>query len=95
MVKRAEDWKWSSAGAHIAGRDDGLVNVAPLLKRYGDFAAFLKPGSQDQEEFKMLRSAETTGRPLGSGKWLKKLERQTGTMLRPQKRGPKGKPGNN
>ena len=24
-------WRWSSAAAHVAGRDDGLVRVAPLL----------------------------------------------------------------
>ena len=31
LVERAEDWPWSSARAHLAGRDDGLVEVAPLL----------------------------------------------------------------
>jgi putative transposase len=95
LVRRAQDWKWSSAGAHIAGGDDGLAKVAPFAKRYGDIAAFLEPGSQDAEEPKLLRSAKTTGQPLGSGKWLKALERQTGRVLRPQKHGPKGKHGNN
>ena len=35
LVERAEDWPWSSARAHLAGRDDGLVEVAPLLSRCG------------------------------------------------------------
>jgi putative transposase len=91
LVKRAQDWKWSSTGAHIAGRDDGLVKVRALLKRYGDFAAFLESGTGEAAEFKMLRRAETTGRPLGSGEWLEALEIQTGRVLQPQKRGPKGK----
>jgi putative transposase len=40
-VARAEDWAWSSVRAHLAGRDDGVVKVSPLLERVDDFAAFL------------------------------------------------------
>jgi putative transposase len=32
LVACAEDWAWSSARAHLAGRDDALVRVAPLLE---------------------------------------------------------------
>ena len=35
LVERAEDWPWSSVRAHLAGRDDGLVEVGPLLSRSG------------------------------------------------------------
>jgi len=31
LVTRARDWPWSSAGAHLAARDDGLVRVKPCL----------------------------------------------------------------
>src|ERR1017187_10321849 len=31
LVDRARQWRWSSARAHLAGRDDRLVTVAPLL----------------------------------------------------------------
>jgi len=41
LVKKAEDWPWSSASAHIKGKNDMLVNVSPLLrlikKEWGDF----------------------------------------------------------
>ena len=30
-------WPWSSAAAHVAGRDDALVRVAPLLERVKDW----------------------------------------------------------
>lgn len=40
LVKRAADWPWSSIRAHLAGRDDELVRVAPAVKRYGRFADF-------------------------------------------------------
>ena len=41
MVERPQDYPWSSAQAHIRGRDDGLVKVQPLLSSMGDWAAFL------------------------------------------------------
>jgi putative transposase len=33
LAARAEDWLWSSARAHLAGEDDGLVSVRPVLDR--------------------------------------------------------------
>ena len=41
LVERPEDWRWSSVRAHLAGKDDGLVQVAPFGERYGEFGAFL------------------------------------------------------
>jgi len=35
LAARAQDWAWSSARAHAAGRDDRLVTVKPLLDRVG------------------------------------------------------------
>ena len=84
----ADQWPWSSTRAHLAGRDDVLVRVAPLLDRLGDFAAFLG-GAEDQQATRALRMAETTGRPLGSAEWVGELERRTGRTLAPRKRGPK------
>ncbi len=88
LVERAQDWPWSSAAAHLSGSDDGLATVTPVLERYGDFAAFLAQ-EEDAAAVKMLRQSETTGRPLGSDKWIEKLERLTARQLKPQKRGPK------
>ena len=89
LVEKAKDWRWSSVAAHLAAKDDGLVKVAPVLERYGNFAAFLGDGSYDEEEFKRLRQSETTGRPLGDDAWLDGLEAMTGKNLKAQKRGPK------
>ena len=93
LVERAQDWLWSSVAAHLSGNDDGLVTVAPVLGRYGDFPAFLAQ-EEDAAAFKMLRQSETTGRPLGADKWVERVEKLTGRQLKPQKRGPK-KRGNN
>lgn len=88
LVKRAEDWPWSSARAHLAGEDDGLVTVAPAAERYGDFGSFLG-NEPDQNAWRALRRSETSGRPLGDAAWIADLEARTRRTLAPQKRGPK------
>ncbi len=90
LVKRAADWPWSSVNAHLSGKDDKLVNVTPVLKRYPDFAEMLESG-EDEDMSMMLRKAETTGRPVGQPDWLDEMERKLKRPLRPQKRGPKPK----
>jgi len=90
LVERPGDWPWSSARAHLSGKDDGLVEVAPLLERFSDFAAFLG-GDVDQQATRALRISETTGRPVGSADWVSAIELRTGRSLAPKKRGPKPK----
>jgi len=80
LVGRLDAWPWSSARAHLAGRDDPLVTVAPLLERFGDFAAFLE-GAEDGSAATALRAAETTGLPLGSADFIVDLERHLGRKL--------------
>ena len=86
-----QDWACSSANAHLSGSDDELVTVAPVVERCGDIAAFLGQQEENATAFRMLRQSETTGRPLGSDKWIEKLEKLTARQLKPQKRGPKRK----
>jgi putative transposase len=88
LCDKAGDWEWSSARAHLAGHDDALARVAPLLDRVGDFSRFLGQ-PEDQQATRALRAAETTGRPVGARPWLEKLEQSTGRTLTPRKRGPK------
>jgi putative transposase len=91
LVPQAQDWRWLSVVAHLSGKDDKLVEVAPILVRYGNFTAFLDESTVDDPGFKHLRHSETTGRPLGSEEWIERLEKMTGNTLKPQKRGPKTK----
>jgi putative transposase len=88
LCRRPWRWPWSSAGAHIEGRDDDLVTVAPLLERVGDWRAFLASGL-DEDELETIRRHERTGRPLGDDAFLDRLETTLGLPLRPRKRGPK------
>lgn len=88
LVQRAQDWRWASTRAHLRGRDDGLTALAPIRDRFPDFADLL--GAEPQADlFGALRSAESIGRPLGDDRFLARIERQTGRVLKPAKRGPK------
>jgi REP-associated tyrosine transposase len=88
LVACAEDWAWSSARAHLAGRDDALARVAPLLDRIGRFSDLVDSES-DRLAFAALRAAESTGRALGSSEFVAALERATGRRLRPKRPGRK------
>ena len=88
LVACAQDWAWSSARAHLAGRDDALMRVAPLLDRVGRFCDLID-SDNDRVAFAALRAAEGTGRALGSREFVAALERLTGRRLRPHKPGPK------
>jgi putative transposase len=92
LVERAQDWRWSSARAHLAGEDGHVVQVAPALERVGDFAAFLGEPFDEALSYAALRKGESVGRPVGSPEWLIDMEARTGLTLRPQMRGPKRKP---
>ena len=91
LVPRAADWPWSSARAHLAGRDDRVVRVAPVLERVGDFARFLAEPFDQDAAYAALRRAETIGRPVGAPGWIDELETRTGRSLKPGKRGRKPK----
>jgi putative transposase len=92
LVVRAQDWPWSSARAHLAERDDGVVTTAPLLDRIGDFAALLD-ADQDEAAVTAIRRSRSTGRPVGAEDWIRALEAETERTLAPAKRGPKARAG--
>jgi len=86
LVADAAKWPWSSAKAHLKGRDDCLVQVEPLLAMVNDWRGFLN-SAICEEELLDLRNHERTGRPLGSSAFLDRLEAIVGRILRPQKGG--------
>lgn len=88
LVKRASDWRWSSARAHLAGRDDGLVTVAPALQRVSGFGDFLDQPA-DTASTQRLLAGQSIGRPLMPDERLKELEQTLGQRLRPLPRGPR------
>ena len=86
LVADAGEWPWSSARAHLKGRDDRLVKSARLLAMIADWRALLD-STVRKEELRDLREHGRTGRPLGSVSFLDRLESMVGRVLRPQKGG--------
>ncbi|HEY2444677.1 MAG TPA: transposase [Rhizomicrobium sp.] len=90
LVKRARDWRWSSAQAHLRGRDDSVVTVRALLDRADGWNELMSEGLNDDER-EAIRSHESTGRPLGTPAFVRRLEKRLGRTLARQKPGPKPK----
>jgi putative transposase len=90
LVRRAADWRWSSARAHLAGGDDGLVAAQPLLDLAPDWRDFLAEGLSEAEH-QAIQSGERTGRPLGAPRFIARLEKRLGRTLARAKPGPKPK----
>jgi len=88
LVKKPKDYEWSSAKAHILGKDDILVKVAPLLSMVHNWQDLLM--TDDQEGVtKAIQRHERTGRPLGNDAFLNRLEKLTNRILKKQKPGPR------
>ena len=79
LVSRAEGWALSSVRAHLAGEDDSLVSVRPVLDRWPTFRDLLL--EVYEEEFISLRQAEGIGRPLGTADFVIELERRLGRPI--------------
>lgn len=91
MVRKAENYRWSSAAAHCRFmQDDVLTTTSSWRKQFeaiGDWSAWLAQGDEPQE-LEVLRRNADKGLPCGSEKFIRKLEKLTGRGLqyRPQGR---------
>ncbi len=90
IVKKTEDYQWSSARGHLQGEDDILVKGEPLNK--------IVPGWQSlpatnvvEKDYEAIRRHERTGRPLGDNDFISRLKKQTGRILKRRKPDPKKK----
>ncbi len=88
LCASADEWKWSSARAHLQSRDDGLVQTKPMLERIGDWQAYLS-NSDNMISDGTLRKHNQTGRPAGDDPFLTQLEALTKRNLKKLKPGPK------
>ncbi len=88
LADRPEAWRWSSVHAWRSGQADGLTTLGPVLARYPRISDLVET-VPDEEAFKLLRQAESIGRPLGDDGFIAGLEAQTGRHLKPAKRGRK------
>lgn len=86
LARRPRERKHSSARAHLAGKDDRLVDAAALLGAVDDWAAYL---AESEEAWDLIRRHERSGRPLGSSAFAAELERATGRTLARRRPGPR------
>ncbi len=88
LCEKPEDWRWSSAGAYLRGKDDQVVSVKPLLERVPDWNAYLctKPV---EEELNSIRKHSSSGRPAGDEIFIQRLETLTDMELHKKKPWPK------
>ena len=87
LVRRAEDYPWSSARAHVTRAPDALLSACFLTETMADWAAFLATPDEPAPARRLERHLRT-GRPLGSAAFIEQIERRLGRSVRPKKRGP-------
>ncbi|HEY1606019.1 MAG TPA: hypothetical protein VGF77_10540 [Allosphingosinicella sp.] len=96
LMKRAEEWPWSSARAHLTGKPDGLTDLGALAGVHRNWRAMLRRGLEagdlPPEAEATIEAHQRTGRPWGDAGFVEKLEGETGRKLKKQKPGPKPKP---
>ncbi len=90
LAEKPWDYPWSSARAHIEGRDDILVRTKPLLEMVDDWQNWISQETT-KEMIKHFQQHERTGRPLGDDSFVDELEMITGRELKIKKAGRKKK----
>jgi len=91
ICRAAWSYPWSSAQAHVDGRDmTGLLDMDGWWRiiQGTDWREVLRR-RQDAEEVAAIRSCTNRGRPLGTDRFLSKIEKIVGRRLRPL---PNGRP---
>jgi len=92
LVERAEDYRWSSAKAHLTGAADVLLSQPDWLeaaarKSYADFIR-----TEDEAQNDAIRKATRTGRLYGSETFIHNLESELNHRIRARKVGRPRKP---
>jgi putative transposase len=89
IVKRPEDYPYSSAKAHLIGRKDPLLKE-PLFDKseLNEYKRFIW-SEEDKKIIEEIRQQTRLGQPLGEGGFLKTLSENLGRSLSFR---PKGRP---
>jgi len=82
LVKKAEDWQWSSAQIHL-NKGQSVLRLADVAEymEVSDWGEYLSQ-KEDETAIAAIRSATLSGKPLGTGKFISKLEKIFGKHVR-------------
>ena len=87
VVKKPEDFPYSSARAHISGvKDETLIEPLFNEQTRADYREFVR-GVIPEEEKDAIRTTARTGRPRGSNGFLVRLQRKLKRTLEVKTRG--------
>jgi putative transposase len=94
LVRRAEEWRWSSVGQHVRSGSERLVDLGPVPLTRDWMATVNQP--QTRGEVEVLRQAVRRGCPFGEESWVEwtvkhlGLEATLRPVGRPKKKSTKG-----
>ena len=90
MVRDATEFPWSSARIHAGGGWDGMIDLGPWSERWtvDEWREFLTATELERESDALRRSTHS-GRPLGSARFVERLET---ALARPLAARPGGRP---
>jgi len=94
LVQHAGDWRWSSAGAHLIGRDAAEILSWDAWRECWSpdtWNLALREGIANAELVTRIRQSTLTGRPVGSLEFVRHAESVLGRRIAPAKRGRKPK----
>jgi len=77
IVKRAEDYPWSSARAHIFKWDDPVLSSFFMIDQIKDWRAYLQE-KESEEDLEKIRKNQSSGHPLGNERFYNQIEKLTG-----------------
>lgn len=91
IVKRAEDYPWSSARSHVYGKPNPVLSdECWLVREINDWRAYLAEKG-DEALIERIRKNISSGRPCGDDEFVRRLEGLLNRRLTPL---PRGRPKN-
>jgi len=88
MVKKAEDYQWSSAQFRVKKEKNKLLSDFFLVNDIGDWSKYLAD-EESEQQLTRFRYQSSSGRPLGDESFLRGLEDKLGRALIKMRPGPK------
>jgi putative transposase len=87
IVRKAENYQWASARAHVRGVSDQVLSGdCYLTGRIQDWGAYLEE-REDEVLMQAIRDNTRTGRPCGDDRFIGKVEEALGRRLVAMPRG--------